>query len=73
MTASMVSISDLRSVYPDGTVGANGVSLEIPRGESVAVVGANGAGKSTLLRHLNGTMLATSGSVSVDGVEISKG
>lgn len=46
------------------------VSLRIGRGEFVAILGGSGAGKSTLLNELNGTDPATSGMVTVDGVDL---
>jgi len=58
--------------YPDGTEALRGLDFCIRHGESVALVGANGAGKSTLLQHLNGTLLATSGSVRIGGVPVCK-
>ena len=48
-----------------------GVSLEVAKGEVVAIVGASGAGKSTLLQILGTLMAADSGRVVIDGVECS--
>jgi branched-chain amino acid transport system ATP-binding protein len=46
------------------------VSLQVPRGEVTAVIGANGAGKSTLMRTLAGLAKPAGGSASVDGVAV---
>ena len=46
-----------------------GVSLDIGRGEFVAVLGHNGSGKSTLAKHLNVILTPTSGKVTVDGFD----
>ncbi|MGN6414832.1 methionine ABC transporter ATP-binding protein [Flexivirga sp.] len=48
------------------------VSLDIRRGEIFAVIGYSGAGKSTLVRLINGLEKATSGTVTVDGVDITR-
>jgi branched-chain amino acid transport system ATP-binding protein len=62
----MLTISDLSVNY--GPVQAlSHVSLEVPRGEVTAVIGANGAGKSTLMRTLAGLVKPASGSASLDG------
>lgn len=67
-----ISIRNLCYRYPDGTVALDGVSLEIPHGSSVAVIGGNGAGKSTLLMHLNGSLLPQKGCLEIGGMEISR-
>ena len=53
-------------------IALDGVSLEVYRGEFVAVLGANGSGKSTLARHLNALLLPDSGRVRVDGLDTSE-
>ncbi len=65
MSHHTIEAKDLHFVYPDGTVGLDGVSFHIGHGESVALVGANGAGKSTLLMHLNGCLAATQGAMRI--------
>ena len=49
-----------------------GISLEVRRGETVALVGANGAGKTTFLRTLSGVQAMSAGSIHFDGEDISK-
>ena len=44
------------------------INLEIKEGEFLAVLGHNGSGKSTLAKHINGILLPTSGTVTVDGI-----
>lgn len=46
------------------------VSLEIPRGQFVGIIGHTGSGKSTLISHLNGLLKATSGHIYVNGEDI---
>ncbi|NHI17975.1 phosphonate ABC transporter ATP-binding protein [Microbacterium excoecariae] len=60
-----VTLDRVAVTYPGGTAALRGVSLEIPAGEMVSVVGLSGSGKSTLIRTINGLVPATSGSVRV--------
>lgn len=46
------------------------INLEIKEGEFVGIIGHTGSGKSTLVQHLNGLLLPTSGTVTVDGVNL---
>jgi ABC-2 type transport system ATP-binding protein len=64
-----VRVRDLAKVYRDGTEANRGISLEVRRGEVVAIVGPNGAGKTTFLRQLTTELRPTAGSVSVFGVD----
>jgi cobalt/nickel transport system ATP-binding protein len=61
-----LKIEDLSFSYPDGTPALEGVSLEVPQGESLALIGPNGAGKSTLLLCLAG-LLPFRGSIFIHG------
>lgn len=67
-----LEVRDLAFAYPDGRQVLFGVNLTVRPGERVAILGPNGAGKTTLVLHLNGTLLAGSGSVRVDGVTAAK-
>ena len=62
----MLHISDLVVRY-GAAVALDGVSLEVGRGEMVALVGPNGAGKSTLINTVSGLLKPASGSVVVEG------
>ncbi len=65
----MISVQEVEYVYPSGIKALDNVSLEIGRGELVALMGENGAGKTTLLKHLNGLLKPTKGRVLVDGID----
>lgn len=60
----MLSIENVEVVYNDVIRVLRGVSIEVPRGAIVALLGANGAGKSTLLRALSGLLAVHDGKIS---------
>jgi branched-chain amino acid transport system ATP-binding protein len=66
----MVRLDQVGAGYR-GLKALQGVSLEVARGEIVAVVGANGAGKSTLLKAIAG-MVATEGTITFDGTPLTR-
>ena len=65
----MIRIDDIRKSF-DGNEVLRGISLEIKKGEVVALIGGSGCGKSVLLKHVVGLMKPDSGSVTVDGKDI---
>ena len=68
----MLAVRNLEVVYDDVILVLRGVSLEVPEGKIVALLGANGAGKTTLLRALSGLLDVhegeiTKGQITLDG------
>lgn len=67
----MVELKNLRKVFGEGEVTAlDSLNLEIPKGTFVTVLGPSGCGKSTLLRTIAGLEQADSGTIVLDGREI---
>ena len=65
----MLKIENLIVNY-GGIEAVKGISLEVPDGSIITLVGANGAGKSTTLRSIVGLVKARSGSITLDGEEL---
>jgi branched-chain amino acid transport system ATP-binding protein len=65
----MLEAADLVAGYGETTV-LRGVTLRIPRGGVVALLGSNGAGKTTLLRTISGLIKPTSGTTVLDGSDV---
>jgi len=65
-----IRVADLGMVYPGGVRALEGVSLDVHRGEFLAVLGLSGSGKSTLLRCINRLIDPTEGRVWILGDEI---
>ena len=65
MTDSIVSAKEVKFTYPGGIRAINGVSLEIQRGERVAILGPNGSGKSTLILLIAGLLTPEKGEITV--------
>ena len=67
----MIKIENLVKHYKN-TKARLGVSLEIEKGETFAIVGPNGAGKTTLLNSILGLIKPTEGKIFVDNLELSQ-
>lgn len=71
-----IKVQALRHVYSVGTpfekLAIDGVDLQIPQGQFVAVLGHTGSGKSTFVQHLNALLTPTSGQVLLDGEDVNR-
>lgn len=72
---ALLALNNVEIVYSDVIMAVKGVSLQVPRGSCVALLGANGAGKSTTLKGISELILSEDGRVSsgqivFDGVEV---
>jgi len=65
-----ILVEDLWHIFPDGSVALKGVSLDVARGEYVAVIGQNGSGKTKLVKHFNGLLKPTKGKVTIKGINV---
>jgi len=70
----MLEITGINKTFNPGTINANhalkDLSLHLADGESIAVIGGNGAGKSTLLNAVAGVWNVDSGSIHLDGIDV---
>ncbi|HWD83333.1 MAG TPA: ABC transporter ATP-binding protein [Kribbella sp.] len=66
----MIEFEDVTKQYPDGTVAVDTLSLRIPSNQITVFVGPSGCGKTTSLRMINRTIERSSGTISIDGVDI---
>ncbi|MCY9547764.1 energy-coupling factor ABC transporter ATP-binding protein [Lysinibacillus xylanilyticus] len=70
MTDLYFDLTHLSYAYADGTNALTDITLQLPKGKKIALLGHNGAGKSTLFQHLNGILKPTAGSISFCGKEL---
>ena len=64
----VLELEHIRKEYP-GVVALKDVTLQLKKGEILALIGENGAGKSTLIKCCSGAVIPTSGKIKVNGKE----
>lgn len=69
-TAPMLRVRGLTKTYRGGDKALDGVDLDVPRGQLMALIGPSGAGKSTLIRCVNRLVEPSAGSIAVDGAKV---
>ncbi|MFG0212605.1 energy-coupling factor transporter ATPase [Brevibacillus porteri] len=75
MTQLIVNVENLSHVYMQGTPlehrALDQVSIQVAEGECLAIIGHTGSGKSTLIQHFNGLIRPQSGTVIINGMDVS--
>ncbi|MDP9022621.1 MAG: betaine/proline/choline family ABC transporter ATP-binding protein [Actinomycetota bacterium] len=68
----LIRLEELGKQYPDGTVAVEGLSMSIPRGDTVVLVGPSGCGKTTTLKMINRIIEPTSGRIFFEGEDVTQ-
>ena len=66
----MIRFEDVQKIYPDGTVGVGGITLDVAERSTTVLLGSSGSGKTTLMRMVNKMVAPTSGAVLLAGEDV---
>jgi osmoprotectant transport system ATP-binding protein len=66
----VITLDGVTKRFPDGTVAVDALSLEVPTGGVLALLGSSGSGKTTTLRMINRLIEPTSGTIAIDGTDV---
>src|SRR3954454_1846553 len=69
---TMIRLSGVGKTYEDGTVAVHELDLDVGAGEMVVLVGPSGCGKSTTLKMINRLIEPTTGTIEIDGVDVTR-
>ena len=72
MTETMIRLAGVGKTYDDGTVAVHELDLDVRRGELVVLVGPSGCGKSTTLKMINRLIEPTTGTIEIDGEDVTR-
>lgn len=64
----LVEIVNLTKAYDSRNIAVNNMTLTIPRGKIIGLLGPNGSGKTTLIKMMNGLLVPTSGTIKINGL-----
>ena len=66
----LVEITGVTKAYDAQHVAVNNVTLTLPKGKIIGLLGPNGSGKTTLIKMMNGLLTPTGGSIRIGGYEV---
>lgn len=66
----LIEIVGLTKDYDDRSVAVNNITITLPKGKIIGLLGPNGSGKTTLIKMLNGLLTPTSGSIKINGAYV---
>ncbi len=66
----LIEIVGLTKAYDSRNIAVNNISLTMPKGKIIGLLGPNGSGKTTLIKMLNGLLTPTQGSIKINGYDI---
>ncbi len=69
---TLIVFDNVSKAFPDGTLAVDGLCLVVPNGKLTVFVGSSGSGKTTALRMINRMIEPTSGTITVNGADVSK-
>ncbi len=72
MARSILSLADVTKTYETGTHAVRGISFDVAEGEIFGILGPNGAGKTTTLEMIETLTPITSGTITLDGIDVAK-
>lgn len=68
--SELVEITELTKAYDANHVAVNNISLKLPKGKIIGLLGPNGSGKTTLIKMMNGLLTPTQGKICINGKEV---
>ena len=67
--SELIEISGLTKAYDAQHIAVNNVTLTLPKGKIIGLLGPNGSGKTTLIKMLNGLLAPTQGTIRINGYD----